>query len=97
MEVIRFYTKPFFIMTCTVSSKVITSAPWIMESDLNIVEEEQTTAFLPEEVGTGFVQVITTPAAEIGPHHFVPVSAVVEEDNKFEETRRTFEEVFGLV
>ncbi|KAG1936687.1 zona pellucida sperm-binding protein 3d.2 [Pimephales promelas] len=78
-----------------VSSKVITSEPWIMESDLNIVEEEQTTPFLPEEVGTGFVQIITTPAAEIRPRHFVPVSAVVEEveeDDKFEETRRTFEE-----
>jgi len=83
-----------------VSSKVITSEPWIMESDLNIVEEEQTIPFLPEEVGTGFVQIITTPAAEIRPRHFVPVSAVVEEveqDDKFEETRRTFEEVFGLV
>ncbi|KAK7158128.1 hypothetical protein R3I93_009355 [Phoxinus phoxinus] len=82
------------------SSKVITSEPWIMESDLNIVEEEETTSFLPEEVGTGFVHVITTPAAEIGPRNFVPDSAVVEEveeDDKFEETRRTFEEVFGLV
>ncbi|XDV40728.1 hypothetical protein PO909_009747 [Leuciscus waleckii] len=84
----------------SVSSKVITSEPWIMESELDIVEEEQTTPFLLEEVGTGFVQIITTPAAEIGPRHFVPVSAVVEdveEDVKFEETRRTFEEVFGLV
>lgn len=73
-----------------------------MESDLNIFEEDLSTPFLPEEVGTGFVQVITppipTPAAEIGPRHFVPDSAVVvvEEGDKFVEPRRTFEEVFGL-
>ncbi|XP_050987749.1 zona pellucida sperm-binding protein 3d.2 isoform X2 [Labeo rohita] len=80
----------------TVSSKVITSEPWIMESDLEIVEEEQTTPFVTEEVGTGFVEVITTPTAEIGPRHFVPDPAVVEEVNKFVEPRRIFEEVFGL-
>ncbi|XP_067305659.1 zona pellucida sperm-binding protein 3d.2 [Pseudorasbora parva] len=81
----------------SVSSKVITSEPWVMESDLSIVEEEQTTPFLSEEVGTGFVQVITTPAAEIGPRHFVPDSTVVvPEKDKFIEPHRIFEEVFGL-
>lgn len=81
----------------SVSSKVITSEPWIIESDLNIVEEAQTTPFLSEEVGTGFVQVITTPAAEIGPRHFVPdATVVVEEEDKSVEPRRIFEEVFGL-
>ncbi|ROL41356.1 Zona pellucida sperm-binding protein 3 [Anabarilius grahami] len=100
------------IDSMSMSGKVITSEPWIMESDLNIFEEEQTTSFLPEEVGTGFVQVITpritTPAengpqeTEIGRRHFVPDSAVVVEDkDKIVEPRRTseevFEEVFGMV
>ncbi|XP_073702817.1 zona pellucida sperm-binding protein 3d.2 [Garra rufa] len=80
----------------TVSSKVITSEPWIMESDLEMVEEEQTTPFMTEEVGTGYVEVITTPTAEIGPRHFVPDIAVVEEVDKYVEPRRIFEEVFGL-
>ncbi len=80
----------------TVSSKVITSDPWIMESDLGIVEEEQTSPFMTEEVGTGFVEVITTPTAEIGPRHFVTDPAVVKEVDKFVESRRIFEEVFGL-
>ncbi|XP_058603282.1 zona pellucida sperm-binding protein 3d.2 isoform X1 [Onychostoma macrolepis] len=80
----------------SVSSKVITSEPWIMESDLEIVEEEQTSPFMTEEVGTGFVEVITTQTAEIGPRHFVPDPAVVKEVDKFVEPRRIFEEVFGL-
>ncbi|KAL1259889.1 hypothetical protein QQF64_010466 [Cirrhinus molitorella] len=79
-----------------VSSKVITSEPWIMESDLEIVEEDQTTPFMTEEVGTGFVEVITTPTTEIEARHFVPDPAVVEEVDKFVEPRRIFEEVFGL-
>lgn len=64
-----------------------------MESDLEMVEKEQTSPFMTEEVGTGFVDVITTQTAEIGPQHFVPV---VEEVDKFVEPRRIFEEVFGL-
>lgn len=82
--------------TFTVSSKVITSEPWIMESDLEMAEKEQTSPFMTEEVGTGFVDVITTQTAEIGPRHFVPDLSVVEEADKFEEPRRIFEEVFGL-
>ncbi|XP_067252405.1 zona pellucida sperm-binding protein 3d.2 [Chanodichthys erythropterus] len=96
----------------SVSSKVITSEPWIMESDLNMFEEEKTTSFLLAEVGTGFVQVITPPITtpaeigppetEIGPRHFVPDSAVVvEEEDKIVEPHRTsvevFEDVFGMV
>uniref|UniRef100_A0A8C2ASL4 Zona pellucida glycoprotein 3d tandem duplicate 2 n=1 Tax=Cyprinus carpio TaxID=7962 RepID=A0A8C2ASL4_CYPCA len=80
----------------SVSSKVITSEPWIMESDLEMAEKEQTSPFMTEEVGTGFVDVITTQTAEIGPRHFVPDLSVVEEADKFVEPRRIFEEVFGL-
>lgn len=78
----------------SVSSKVFTSDPWIMESDLGFVEEEETTLFTPDEVGTGYVQVLTS--AETDSQHFVPVSTVVEKKDKFVEPRRIFEEVFGL-
>ncbi|KTF80601.1 hypothetical protein cypCar_00024797 [Cyprinus carpio] len=86
-----------FMNPFTVSSKVITSKPWIMKSDMEIVKGEQTTPFMTEEVGTGFVEVITTPTAEIGPCHFVPDPAVVEEEvDKFVEPRRIVRKVFGL-
>lgn len=65
-----------------------------MESDLGFVEEEETTLFNPDEVGTGYVQVLTS--AETDSQHFVPVSTVVEKKDKFVEPRRIFEEVFGL-
>ncbi|XP_043117561.1 zona pellucida sperm-binding protein 3-like [Puntigrus tetrazona] len=80
----------------SVSSKVITSEPWVMESELEIDSEEQTSPFMTEEVGTGFVEVITTQTAETGPRRVVADPAAVKEVDTFVEPRRIFEEVFGM-
>lgn len=75
----------------SVTSKVITSDVWTMESDFKLLDEEQT----PRELDGGMVQIKATLAPDTGPHYYVTGLAVMEKD-KFVEPRRIFEEVFGL-
>ncbi|XP_051575809.1 zona pellucida sperm-binding protein 3d.2 isoform X2 [Myxocyprinus asiaticus] len=70
----------------SVTSKIITSEPWTMESDFEDPEEEQTTItpFMSMEVETSKVQ---------GPKsHHLPGLAVAEENIKFVEPRKIFDE-----
>lgn len=70
-----------------------------MESDFEILEEEQTSTPISSpsvKVDAGVVQTISTLAPDTGPHYYVTGLAVMEKEDEFVEPRRIFEEVFGL-
>lgn len=71
---------------------MISSDVWTMESDFELLEEEQT----PRELDVDMVQIKATLAPAIGPHYYVTGLAVMEKEDEFVDTRRIFEEVFGL-
>ncbi|KAA0702806.1 hypothetical protein E1301_Tti016582 [Triplophysa tibetana] len=84
---------------CTVTSKVISSDVWTMDSVFKILEEEQTSTLVPTtsvELDVGMVQTIATLAPDAGQHYYVTGLAVTEKEDEFVEPRKIFEEVFGL-